>query len=149
MGDPNHYRVGLLGVTSGTLVEQPVVDKREAAEPMNGIRGDSVADSQSQYVFTVYAREAGPFIHALSLDQPFAWCIDLPAKSASDMEEQFHWSLAFNRAGSMLYAVNGSSGRIAAISPASLPKVERTAQLALNSSPGLLAGLVAEADAKG
>ena len=149
MGDPNHYQVRLLDVTSGTLVEQPVVDKREAREPMNGIRGDSVADPHGQYVFTVYAREAGPFIHALPLDQPFAWCIDLPAKSASDMEEQFHWSLAFNPAGSMLYAVNGSSGRIAAISPASLPSVGRTAQLALNSGPGVFARLVSEADAKG
>ena len=149
MGDPNHYQVRQLDIASGTLVEQPVVDKREPGEPMNGIRGDSVADSQAQYVFTVYAREAGPFIHALPLDQPFAWCIDLPAASGSDMEEQFHWSLAVNRAGSMLYAVNGSSGRIAAISPASLPSVGRTAQLALNPGHSLVAGLVTEAEAKG
>src|SRR4029077_17818637 len=49
----------------------------------------------------------------------------------------------------MLYAVNSASGRIAAISTSSLPSVGRTAQLALNSSPGLFAGLVSEADAKG
>jgi len=149
MGDPNHYQVRLLDVTSGTLVEHPVVDKREAGEPMNGIRGDSLADPLGQYVFTVYAREAGSFIHALPLDRPYAWCIDLPAKSASDMEEQFHWSLAFDHARSMLYAVNGSSGRIAAIDPASLPKVERTAQVALNPGRSLLAQFVTEADAKG
>jgi sugar lactone lactonase YvrE len=149
MGDPNHYQVRLLDVASGTLQEKPVVDKREPGEPMNGIRGDSVADSRGQYVFTVYAREAGPFIHALPLDQPFAWCIDLPAKSASDMEEQFHWSLAFNRDRSILYAVNGSSGRIAEIALASLPKVERTAEVALNPGHSLLAGFVTEADAKG
>jgi hypothetical protein len=149
MGDPNHYQVRLLDVPSGTLQEKPVVDKREPGEPMNGIRGDSVADSRGQYVFTVYAREAGPFIHALPLDQPFAWCIDLPAKSASDMEEQFHWSLAFNRDRSILYAVNGSSGRIAEIAVSSLPKVERTAQLALNPGHSLMAGFVTEADAKG
>jgi hypothetical protein len=148
MGDPNHYQVRLLDVASKTLVAQPVADKREPG-PMNGIRGDSVSDPLGQYAFTVYARQAGPFIHALPLDQPFAWCIDLPAKRASDMEEQFHWSLAFDRGRSILYAVNGSSGRIAAISPASLPKVERTAQLALNPSHSLLAGFVTEADAKG
>jgi hypothetical protein len=148
MGDPNHYQVRLLDVASKTLVAQPVADKREPG-PMNGIRGDSVSDPLGQYAFTVYAREAGPFIHALPLDQPFAWCIDLPAKSASDMEEQFHWSLAFDRGRSILYAVNGSSGRIAAISPASLPKVARTAQLALNPSRSRLAGFVTEADAKG
>jgi len=149
MGDPNHYQVRLLDVPSGTLVEQPIVDKREATEPMNGIRGDSVADPSGQYVFTVYARAAGPFIHALPLDQPFAWCIDLPAKNASDMEEQFHWSLAFNQTRSILYAVNSSSGRVAEIDPASLPKVGRTAQLAMNPSRSLLANLVTEADAKG
>jgi sugar lactone lactonase YvrE len=149
MGDPNHYQVRLLDVASGTLVEHPVVDKRDSNEPMNGIRGDSVADSQGQYVFTVYARQAGPFIHALPLDQPYAWCIDLPAKSASDLEEQFHWSLAFNHQRSILYAVNSSSGRIAEITPASVPQVERTGQLALNPSRGLIPGVVTEADAKG
>jgi hypothetical protein len=149
MGDPNHYQVRLLDVSSGTLVEQPVVDKRDAAEPMNGIRGDSVADLSGQYVFTVYAREAGPFIHALPLDQAFAWCIDLPSKSASDLEEQFHWSLAFNHSGSLLYAVNGASGRVAEIAPAQVPAVGRTAQLALNGSHSLLAGFVTDADAKG
>ena len=149
MGDPNHYQVRLLDVPSGTLVEHPVVDKREPGEPMNGIRGDSVVDSLGQYAFTVYAREAGPFIHALPLDQSFAWCIDLPARSASDMEEQFHWSLAFNQTRSILYAVNSSSGRVAEIDPASLPKVGRTAQLAMNPGGNLLANLITEADAKG
>jgi hypothetical protein len=149
MGDPNHYQVRLLDVRSGTLVEPPVVDKRDAAEPMNGIRGDSAASPLGQYVFTVYARAAGPFIHALPLDQPFAWCIDLPAKTASDLEEQFHWSLALNHSGSFLYAVNSSSGRIAEIAPAGLPSVGRTAQLALNPGGSLLAGVVTEADAKG
>jgi len=149
MGDPNHYQVRLLDVGSGTLVEQAVADKREAGEPMNGIRGDSVADAQGAFVFTVYARQAGPFIHALPLDQVYAWCIDLPAKSASDMEEQFHWSLAFNHQRSILYAINGSSGRIAEIVPDSLPKVERVGQVALNPSRSLLAGFATEADAKG
>src|SRR6202171_2660841 len=133
MGDPNHYQVRLLDVASKTLVAQPIADKREPREPMNGIRGDSVADASGQYVFTVYAREAGPFIHALPLDQAFAWCVDLPARSASDMEEQFHWSLAFNQTGAILHAVNSCSGRVAEIDPASLPKGGRTAQLAMNS----------------
>jgi len=149
MGDPNHYQVRLYDVPSHSLYEQPVVDKREPKEPMTGIRGDGVADPQGNYVFTVYARDAGPFIHALSLDQAFAWCVDLPAKNALDIEEQFHWSLAINRNGSTLYAVNGSTGMIAEMSPASLPKVDRTGQVALNAGPSLLSGFVTEADAKG
>jgi len=149
MGDPNHYQVRLYNVPSQSLAAQPVADKREPAEPMNGIRGDSVADPRGAYVFTVYARDAGPFIHALPLGQPLAWCLDLPAKNARDMEEQFHWSLALNQDGSELYAVNGSSGLIAEMSPDRLPQLDRTGQVALNASPELLGGLVTSADAKG
>jgi hypothetical protein len=90
MEDPSHYQVRLFDLASQTLTLQPVVDKREPGEPMNGLRGDSLADPLGQFVFTVYARQAGAFIHALPLDQPVAWCIDLPAKKASDLEEQFH-----------------------------------------------------------
>ena len=149
MGDPNHYQVRLYNVPSQSLAAQPVADKREPAEPMNGIRGDSIADPRGSYVFTVYARDAGPFIHALPLGQPLAWCLDLPAKNARDMEEQFHWSLALNQDGSELYAVNGSSGLIAEMSPDRLPQLDRTGQVALNASPELLGGLVTSADAKG
>jgi hypothetical protein len=116
---------------------------------MNGIRGDSVADPRGAYVFTVYARQAGPFIHALPLGQPYAWCLDLPAKNSSDIEEQFHWSLAVNRDGSELYAVNGSTGLIAQMTPSGLPKIDRTGQVALNASPGPFAGFFTNADAKG
>src|SRR5437868_13952767 len=149
MGDPNHYQVRLYNVASQSLALQPVADKREPAEPMNGIRGDSVADPRGAYVFTVYARDAGPFIHALPLGQPLAWCLDLPAKKATDLEEQFRWSLAINQVNSLVYAVNASSGFVAEIAPDTLPSLRRTGQVALNASPGHLAGFVTEADAKG
>ena len=149
MGDPNQYQVRLYNVADRSLAMQPVADKREQQEPMNGIRGDSVPDPQGNYVFTVYARSAGPFIHALPLDRPFAWCLDLPAKNPSSIEEQFRWSLAISPDGSSLYAVNGSSGLIAEMSPARLPNVDRTGQVALRAGPSLLGGLVTQADAKG
>jgi hypothetical protein len=116
---------------------------------MSGIRGDSVADSQGNFVFTVYARATGPFIHALPLYRPFAWCLDLPAKNPADLEQQFHWALASNRSGSLIYAVNGSSGIVAEFAPDQLPSVLRSAQVAVNADPGLLGGLVTNADAKG
>jgi len=149
MGDPNHYQVRLYDLGTQSLAVQPVADKREPREPMNGIRGDSVADPTGKYVFTVYARDNGPFIHALPLGQPVAWCLDLPAKSASDIEEQFHWSLVSNRDGSLVYAVNGSSGFIAEIAPDNLPSLRRTVPVAMNASSGLIGGLVTNADAKG
>jgi hypothetical protein len=149
MGDPNHYQVRLLDVSSKALFEQPVADKREPREPMNGIRGDSVAAPNGKYVFTVYARNNGPFIHALPLGDPVAWCLDLPAKNASDVDEQFHWSLVSNQDGSLVYAVNGSSGFIAEIAPDNLPSLRRSVHVAMNASSGLLGGLVTNAEAKG
>jgi hypothetical protein len=149
MGDPNHYQVRLYDVVSQSLALQPVADKREPNEPMNGIRGDSVADPRGNYVFTVYVRNNGPFIHALPLGQPLAWCLGLPAKDVSNIEEQFHWSLAVNQDGSIVYAINGSSGLIAEIAPDKLPSLRRTGHVALNAGSGLFAGFVTDADAKG
>src|SRR5256712_7080304 len=111
MNDANHYQVRLYDVAAGALMPQPVVDKREPNEPMNGIRGDSAADSTGNYVYTVYIRDGGPFIHALPLDQPIAWCVDLPSTAASDIERQFHWALALSHDGRTLYAANEALGK--------------------------------------
>ncbi len=150
MKDPNHYQVRLYDVAAGALMLQPVVDKREPNEPMNGIRGDSVADPAGNHVYTVYIRDAGPFIHALPLSQPFAFCVDLPPSThANDMEMQFHWSLAVSRDGGSLYATNGALGTVAVMTTGDAPAVVRTGTVALNHSGSVLAGLVTSAEAKG
>src|SRR5207249_11116042 len=59
MADPNHYQVRLYDIGARSLVAQPVVDKREPNEPMEGIRGDSVADPNGHQVFTVDLRDSG------------------------------------------------------------------------------------------
>ena len=152
MSDPNHYQVRLyqLGPAGGSLVTQPVVDKREATEPMNGIRGDSAADPTGKSIYTVYVRDKNaPFIHALPLDQPFAWCLDLPAKAPNGIEEQFLWSLAITPNGRTLYAANPVLGSVAAITAGEPPVITRTGQVAFNRPGNLLAGLVTDAEAKG
>jgi hypothetical protein len=149
MGDPNHYQVRLYDVSSGSLALLPIVDKRDANEPMNGIRGDSVADPAGNYVYTVYARQAGPFIHALPLGQPFAFCVDLPSKDPHNLELQFHWALAMSPDGSSLYAANAPLGMVAVMTAGQPPKIVRTATVALSHTGDLLAGLVTNADAKG
>jgi hypothetical protein len=149
MGAIGHYQVRLFNVGSQSLAMQPVVDKREPTEPMNGVRGESLPAADANYVFTVYARNEGPFIHALPLDQPVAWCIELPTSSASNWDEQFHWSLAANSDNSKLYAVNGSSGVIAEMSPASLPKISRIVRFNPNSQSLRPAGSVVQASARG
>jgi len=150
MGDPNHYQVRLYDVAAGSLNPQVVIDKREPNEPMNGIRGDGVADPTGKNVYTVYIREAGPFIHALPLGgQPFAWCIDLPSKAPNDMEKQFHWALAVSRDGSSVYAANASLGTVAVMTTGQPPKIVQTAPVALGHSDNVLAGLITSAEAKG
>jgi hypothetical protein len=149
MGDPNHYQVRLYDVSAGSLMPQVVVDKREPSEPMNGIRGDSVVDPTGKNVYTVYIREAGAFIHALPLDQQFAWCVDLPSKAPNDMEKQFHWALAVSHDGGSVYAANASLGTVAVMTTGQPPKIVQTAPVALSRSDNVLAGLITSAEAKG
>jgi len=131
MTDASHYQVRLYDVAAGSLMPQFVVDKRESTEPMNGIRGDSANDPTGSSVYTVYIRQGGPFIHALPLGQPFAWCVDLPSKAPNDIERQFHWALAVSRDGQTIYAANASLGTVAVMTAGEPPKVVRTAPVAL------------------
>jgi len=81
----------------------------------------------------MYVREhESPFIHALSLDGPFAFCLDLPGNGYATSEAEMHWSLAMDRTGSRLYAVNGATGVVAEIDTSNQygPQVKRTAHLA-------------------
>src|SRR3989441_4404247 len=149
MKDANHYQVRLYDVAAGALMPQPVVDKREPNEPMNGIRGDSTADPNGNYVYTVYIRDGGPFIHALPLDEPIAWCVDLPSTAANDIERQFHWALALSQDGRTLYAANEAIGKVAVMTSGQPPTIVRTAPVALGHTDGLLAGLITNAEAKG
>ena len=150
MIEPNHYRVRLYDVAANYLNPQPVADKREPNEPMNGIRGDSAADPTGNHVYTVYIRAAGPFIHALPLGQPFAWCIDLPASThANDMEKQFQWALAISHDGTTLYAANAALQTVAVMTTGDAPQMVRTGTVALNHSQNVLGGLAIRAEAKG
>ena len=134
MAADGRYQVRLYDMGRQSLAVQPVADKREPTEPMNGVRGDSVSAPSANYVFTVYARNEGPFIHALPLDQPLAWCIDLPTTRPASWDEQFRWSLTLSSDDSKLYAVNGATGMIAEMTSATLPKVSRTGRLPVNSN---------------
>jgi len=149
MKDANHYQVRLYDVAAGALMPQPVVDKREPNEPMNGIRGDSAADANGNYVYTVYIRDGGPFIHALPLGEPVAWCVDLPSTASSDLERQFHWALALSHDGRALYAANDALGTVAVMTPGVPPTIVRTASVAMNFPPRQGGGLVTDAEAKG
>ncbi len=148
MQDANHYQVRLYSIADHSLMPGAVVDKREPNEPMNGTRGSSVAAPGGAHVYTVYLRDQGPFIHALSLSDPFAFCVDLPNNGASDFERQSDWSLAISADGSRLYAVNARVGTVSVFTTGDPPAVVRTA--ALPPSPvGLSSPFTLNAEAKG
>jgi hypothetical protein len=147
MQDANHYQVRLYTIADHSLMPGAVVDKREPNEPMNGIRGSSVAAPGGAHVYTVYIRDKGPFIHALGLSDPFAFCVDLPNKGTSGFEPQSAWSLAISADGSRLYAVNARIRTVSVFAAGDPPTVVRTATLP--SSPVGLSPFVLDAEAKG
>ena len=125
------YYVRLYDVMGGKLDDNIVVDKRDGNQAMVGTRLSGVATPDGHWLFSMYVREhESPFIHALSLDGPYAFCLDLPGHGYVDSGAEMHWSLAINRDGSRLYAANPATGAVAVISPGAngAPAVLRTAR---------------------
>jgi DNA-binding beta-propeller fold protein YncE len=76
---------------------------------MTGLRLSGVPSVGGHWLFSMYVRQdESPFIHALSLDGPFAFCLDLPGSGPN-----MHWSLALSNDGSRLFAVNTTTGVVA------------------------------------
>jgi hypothetical protein len=126
------YYVRLYDVSAGALDANIVVDKSDGNQAMAGIRLSGIATPDGHWLYSMYVREnESPFIHALSLDGPFAFCLDLPGNGYATSEAEMHWSLAMNRAGSRLYAVNGATGVVAEVDISSQynPQVTRTAHI--------------------
>ena len=91
-------------------------------------------------LFSMYVRENdNPFIHALSLDGPFAFCLDLPGSGYSSGKADMQWSLAMSRDGSRLYAVNGATGIVAQVDTSNQfsPQIVRTAKIATVNSASI------------
>src|SRR5262249_33428094 len=99
---------------------------------MTGLRLSGVPSRGGHWLFSMYVRhDESPFVHALSLDGPFAFCLDLPGAGY-----EMGWSLALNSDGSKLYAVNPTSGTVAEMSTGAndAPAVIRTARF--QAAPG-------------
>src|SRR5689334_15713724 len=110
------YYVRLFDLTSGSLTANVVVDKSDGNQAMAGLRLSGVPSADGHWLFSVYVREhEAPFVHALSLDGPFAFCLDLPGGGYLDDPSEMNWSLALSPDGSRLYAVNPAAGTVAVI----------------------------------
>jgi WD40 repeat protein len=130
-----NYRVRMYDVDLGLMDPTIVFDKSDGSQAMAGLRLAGVASPDGSWLYSIYVREKqGPFIHALTLDAPIAFCIDLPgAGYGSDGGgDAFHWSLALSPDGTRLYAANAATGTVTAINTTtnfSPPTVNRTVHI--------------------
>jgi DNA-binding beta-propeller fold protein YncE len=139
-----YYRVRVYEVAAGQLGSYTVIDKggNGTPEPMTGVRLSGVFSPDGQWLYSAYARQnGGAFVHALSLSQPFAFCLDLPDSGSST--GAFHWSLALTGDGKHLYAANGAMGSVTQIDNLDgyNPSIVRTKQI---GSAGATANIVVQ-----
>ena len=75
--NPNRYAVRAYDLRARRLLPEPVVDPREASEPMNGIPITRATSPEGRWAYTLYDSAKHPFIHALDTERRRAVCIDL------------------------------------------------------------------------
>lgn len=129
----NDYKVRLYNVGAGYLDPYVVVDKFDPNEPMTGQRLATVASTDGQWQYTVYARaNKGAFIHALMMEGQISLCLELPGAGWTSDPSVFGWSLALSPDGARLYATNGALGLVVEVeaSGQNAPAILRTESIA-------------------
>src|SRR4029077_7147063 len=91
------YYVRLFDIPGNYLDANIVVDKSDGNQAMAGVRLSGIAAPDGSMLFSMYVRESeGPFIHALNLTAPFAFCLDLPGNGYTQDRAAMRWSLAMS-----------------------------------------------------
>lgn len=141
------YYVRWYDLAMGRLDPGVVFDKNDGANAMSGLRLSGVASANGGWLYSMYVRDhAGPFIHALSLEGPIAFCLDLPGSGYAEDGSAMQWSLALSPGGSTVYAANLASGEVAKVGIADgAPQIVHKAHIALTTSTG---GLIKNVEAK-
>jgi hypothetical protein len=137
----SYYHVRVYEVLNGRLADFFVIDKTEPNEVMTGVRLSGVYSPDGQWLYSLYTREhKGAFVHALNLNQPFAFCLDLPGPGSLSNGNAFEWSLAIAPDGRHVYAANGPLGLVTQIDnlDGSRPSITRNGKF---SSSGTTANL--------
>lgn len=129
--DPNgKYQVRRYDLGARQLDPNVIVAKGES-EVMNGVRQAAVASRDGAWLYSLYLNpEHGPFIHALNLNMPIAFCLDLPKSALADQARQARWSLVLSADGRRLYAANGAIGQVMEVDVGGeFPAIARTSAL--------------------
>ncbi len=114
-GDPTHYQVRRVDVSTGQLQDGTIVDKRNIDEQMHGYALTQEI-GRSGWVFTLYRGPEGAFIHALDTHNGGAFCIDLPGTEDESPDTNGDWGLVADPSGSVLYVTDPAERRVSAIS---------------------------------
>ena len=128
--DGRDYYVRRYDLTAGSLSPDIIFDKSDGGQAMTGQRLSGVPSADGEWLFSIYVRaHQAPFIHALSLEAPFALCLDLAGRGYLDDPAEMNWSLAMSPDRTQVYAVNTSTGEVAVLSnDQSGPRIVRTAR---------------------
>lgn len=100
------YAVRAYDLGTRRLLHRPVVDPREADEPMTGVPVTREASSDGRWAYTLYDSPEHPFVHALDTEERTAVCIDL-----DDLNKV--WGASLSLRGATLYVL-GPRGRVLA-----------------------------------
>jgi hypothetical protein len=132
------YYVRRYDMAGAQLDPTVIFDKSDGSAAMSGLRLSGVASADGHWLYSVYARQdKSAFIHMLSLDNPIAFCIDLPGSGLTSDPTGKYWSLALSRDGSHLFAANLAMGVVADVDTGGngLPSIVRTAKVASTAPP--------------
>jgi hypothetical protein len=102
-------RIRLYDTVSGTLRQQPVLDKLEGGETMAGIPVARAHSADGATVYTIYEAQRHPFVHVLLTDSAISLCLDLPARG--NLAAPGLWRITLNGAQGTLRAVSLRLGK--------------------------------------
>jgi hypothetical protein len=134
-----HYLVRDYDLARGELEPGAVVDKAEPDEPMEGQPVARAVPASGPWVYTLYRKPEGPFVHALNTEG-FALCLDLPAAARSGPGAAREWGLTLAPGDDTLYAANPALGLVVEIGTGDDPGIRRTARIprgAIGAAPRL------------
>ncbi len=117
-----HYVVRAYDMRTQSLRKEPVADKRNVEEQMAGQPVARAATPGGAVVATLYvrqgheAKEHGPFVHVLYVDEGQALCVDLPpglpVATGWQLTHDGGWFVVKDTSGANALAIDPASGEI-------------------------------------